>query len=193
MCISFSTLNLDMNKHYIFLIGLLLVAFQASSQMFILNEDFSGTSGTTPPTGWANIIISGSSDDKWHFDNPGGRALNYPVTEPFAIFDSENTSNNGSAEIVALETSLFDASTSNYILLNFVHVLVPSSGGLASIQAFDGNNWQSVASFSSATDNPSAEIVDLSSICGGITNARIRFIWSGNGSGFWAIDNIRII
>ena len=181
-----------MGKKYIFLVGLLFTAFQAFPQMFILNEDFSGTSGTTPPSGWTNVIISGSPEDQWHFDNPGNRELNYPVTEPFAIFDSDSTSANGQEEEVALETSLFDASTSNYILLNFVHVLDPGIRGEVRIEAYDGSNWQVVATYSNVTANPETEIVDLSDIAGGITNARLRFIWSGDGAGFWAIDNIRI-
>jgi gliding motility-associated-like protein len=181
-----------MNKKYIFLVGLLFIVFQAFPQMFILNEDFSGTSGTTPPSGWTNVVISGGTADQWHFDNPGDRVLNYPITEPFAIFDADSTSANGQPEIIALETSLFDASTSNYILLNFVHVLDPGLRGEVTIEAYDGNTWHEVAAYSSATANPETEIVDLSAVAGGITNARIRFIWSGDGEGFWAIDNIRI-
>jgi gliding motility-associated-like protein len=181
-----------MSKRYIFLIVLLFCILQASSQMFILNEDFSGTSGTTPPAGWSSVVVSGSAEDSWHFDNPGDRQLNYPITEPFAIFDSDSTSADGQYEEVMLVTSLFDASTSNYILLNFVHVLDPGIRGAVRIEAYDGSDWQLVATYSTVTANPKSEIADLSDICGGITNARLRFIWTGNGKGFWAIDNIRI-
>ena len=104
-----------MNKRLIYTTVSFLIALQAFSQMYILNEDFNGASGTTPPTGWNNILISGSTDDKWHFDNPGDRILNYPVTAPFAIFDGDSISANGEAEEVVLETPLFDASISNYM------------------------------------------------------------------------------
>ena len=133
-----------MDKRYIFLLCSLLVAFHAFPQMYILNEDFNGTSGTTPPAGWNIVVISGSSTDTWHFDNPGQRTLNYPITDPFAIFDSDSTSANGEPEEVALETPLFDASTSNYILLHFVHTLLPGSGGSGTVEAFDGDAWQEV-------------------------------------------------
>jgi hypothetical protein len=180
-----------MNNRFIFLIALLLPAIQAFPQMYILNEDFNGASGTTPPVGWNNIVIAGGTDDKWHFDNPGDRVINYPITAPFAIFDSDSTSANGQAEVVALETPEFDAYISNFILLHFAQTFDPGSGGTAKIEAWNGSNWFEVATYSSATSNPSIEMVDLS-VIGGITNARLRFIWSGNGSGFWAIDNIRI-
>jgi gliding motility-associated-like protein len=170
----------------------LLIAVQVFPQMYILNEDFSGASGTTPPAGWNNVLITGTQDDKWHFDNPGDRILSYPITEPFAIFDSDSISENDEPEKVALETPLFDASTSNYILLYFVHVMDPGIGGVATIEAYDGDLWHEVFSYSTESLIPMAEIVDLSAITGGITNGRLRFIWSGNGSGFWAVDNIRI-
>ena len=176
----------------IFTIISLLIAVQAFPQMYILNEDFSGASGTTPPPGWNNVVLTGTATDQWHFDNPGDRILSYPFTDPFAVFDADSTSNNGSPEIVALQTPLFDASTSNYILLYFVHFLSPGSGGSASIEAFDGSTWHEVFSYSTLTGGPQPEIVDLSPYVGGITNGRLRFIWSGNGSGFWAVDNIRI-
>jgi gliding motility-associated-like protein len=181
-----------MKKPFILLIGLLLTAFQSFSQMYILNEDFNGASGTTPPVGWNNIIIVGDANDKWHFDNPGNRVLNYPIIDPFAIFDSDSTSANGQPEEVVLETPLFDASISNYILLHFAQTFDPGTGGTAKIEAFDGTGWTEVTTYSAATSNPSIEMVDLSAITGGVTNARLRFIWTGNGSGFWAIDNIRI-
>ncbi|MBP6871412.1 MAG: right-handed parallel beta-helix repeat-containing protein [Bacteroidales bacterium] len=181
-----------MNKRYVFLIVTLLLSFRALAQMFILNEDFNGASGTVPPQGWSNLVIAGSADDKWHFDNPGDRLLNYPVTEPFAVFDGEFVSNDGSPEEIALESPLFDASTSNYILLNFVHVFEPGSGATIRIDAYNGSSWVGVTELQPTESNPASAIVDLSEATGGITNARIRFIWSGNGSGFWAIDNIRI-
>jgi len=181
-----------MNRQFIILQALLLLSYISYSQMYILNEDFSGTSGTEPPNGWSNVMISGGASDEWHFDNPGQRILNYPVTEPFAIFDSETVSANGQAEEVALETALFDASVSNFILLHLHHTFDPGTGGIASILAHDGSDWQQVAVFSSATANPSAEVVDLTEAIGGSTSARLRFLWSGNGSGFWGIDNIRV-
>lgn len=181
-----------MKKFYFLLFALVFSGLSSYCQMFILNEDFSGTSGTTPPGGWNNIMISGTATDLWHFDNPGYRTINYPVTEPFAIFDAEAVSGNGTPETAALESPVFDASISNFILLNFQHTLVQGAGATGIVEAFNGNSWQQIASFSSSTLNPESEILDLSSAVGGVTNARIRFTWSGNGLGYWAIDNIRI-
>lgn len=78
-------------KHFYcqtFYIFILLCLFSQISyeQTYILNEDFSSASGTTPPTGWSNTVITGQSTDKWRFDNPGNRVINYPVIGKFAIF-----------------------------------------------------------------------------------------------------------
>ncbi len=181
-----------MKKLFLLLIIPLFTGISAFSQMYILNEDFSGASGTTPPAGWSVNVISGNATDLWHFDNPGLQEVLYPVTEPFAIFDSEHLSANGTPENVALETPLFDASLSNFILLNFHHRFEPGTGGQGKVEAYDGSTWQSIATFTASTLNPESEILDLSAVVGGITNARLRFTWSGNGSGFWALDNIRI-
>jgi len=181
-----------MKKLHLLILCCFLFASPLLSQTFILNEDFSGTSGTNPPDGWNNQVISGNPEDLWHFDNPGQRILNYPITDPFAIFDSENISANGQPEMVALETPVIDASISNYILLSFDHTLNPGSEGNGIIEAYDGNNWIEIKVFTGITSNPKSEVVDLSAVIGGITNAQIRFLWSGNGSGFWAVDNIRI-
>ena len=74
------------------------------SQTYILNEDFSSASGTTPPTGWVNSTVDGEAEDLWHFDNPGSKVVNYPMIGTFAIFDSEGISRNQVPENVILET-----------------------------------------------------------------------------------------
>jgi gliding motility-associated-like protein len=181
-----------MNKRYIFTIITWLIAVHVFPQMYILNEDFSGANGSTPPPGWTNVVVTGTTDDKWHFDNPGDRILSYPITDPFAIFDADSVSGNGQPEEVSLVSPIFDASTSNFVLLQFVHVLDPGTGGSVTIEAYDGNMWHEVFSSSEDIPDPANEIVDMSAITGGITNARLRFTWTGNGSGFWAVDNIRI-
>ena len=82
-------------KRLFFLIVALSVYSVTLGQVYILNEDFVTASGTTPPLEWSNYKIEGSETDLWHFDNPGGRTINYPITSPFAIFDSDSISNNG--------------------------------------------------------------------------------------------------
>lgn len=160
--------------------------------MYILNEDFSSATGTTPPVDWLNIIVNGSPQDEWHFDNPGAQSIAYPITEPFAIFDAAYYSDNQQTEEVALETAYFDASVSNYVILEFDHKYISGLGSICKIQAKEGNLWIDLVVFNSDILNVKHEVVDLSAVIGGVTNAKLRFLWKGNGSGFWAFDNISI-
>ncbi|MCR5890373.1 PKD domain-containing protein [Hymenobacter sp. J193] len=162
------------------------------AQTYILNEDFSSASGTTPPTGWLNSAGSGPATDKWHFDNPGGRNINYPFSGSFAIFDSENYSPDGKKETSTLETRFFDASVSQNTILYFDHFFAGGKGGTGTVEVYNGFIWQFVASYSDSTANPQSEVYNISSYVRGASAAKIRFRWEGNSSHYWAVDNIRV-
>ena len=178
-------------KQLLFCLGW-LISSQSFGQVYILNEDFSSASGTNPPLEWKSTPIAGNADDKWHFDNPGNKVVNNPMTSPFAIFDASTISGNGNPEVVSLESPFFDASIGKYTLLFFDHVFKAASGARGKIMAFNGTSWVDVKLFNTSTENPRHEVIDLTAICAGKTNAKIRFQWEGNGEGFWAIDNISI-
>ncbi len=175
------------------LYSFLLLSFtSAFSQTYILNEDFSVASGTIPPVGWVNRMLSGETTDLWHFDNPGTRTVNYPIIGRFAIFDSENISTNDSEENVILETPYFDATISQEILFSFDHYFQGGDGASATIEVYDGDQWHVIKTFTDTTNNSEKEILNISAFAGGIPNAKIRFRWQGDGFGLWAIDNISI-
>ena len=97
--------------------------------------------GTGSP-GWAQNIIAGDpSFDYWFFDNPGGRTLNSPITDPAAIFDSDFNSSGGGAEDVALESPSFDASASTNVFVDWDEYFYASAGGGAHVDVFDGSAW----------------------------------------------------
>ncbi|HER09596.1 MAG TPA: hypothetical protein ENO20_11880, partial [Bacteroides sp.] len=184
--------NLLFQRRLFFISVALLFSFNLFSQTFILNEDFSSAGGSIPPYGWINDAIVGEAEDLWHFDNPGNRVVNFPVIGTFAIFDSEQISNDGNAESVVLETPFFDATVSQEILLSFDHYFLGGNGASGSIEVFDGDEWFVIKNFTDTTDNPVREILDLSGFAGGVPNAKLRFLWAGDSIGFWAIDNISI-
>ena len=76
--------------------------------------------------------------------------------------------------------------------MEFDHKYISGSGSSCKIQAYDGTDWFDVITYSSSISEITHEIVDISTYVGGITNARLRFLWSGNGSGYWAFDNLSI-
>lgn len=177
----------------LFVLCLVIVAFSGYGQQYILNEDFSTATGTTPPLNWQNATIVGQPDALWHFDNPGNRTVNFPVTSPFAILDAPQVSPDTAAEVVILETPSFDASTGLFYLLFFDHYFFPDSAATARILAYDGSDWIEVASYNTATTtNPTSEVIDLTATSAGVTDAKLRFEWTGHGKGYWAIDNVRV-
>jgi len=187
-----SASSISLLKFVVFFLTLLNLPKAAHSQTYILNEDFSSATGTTPPVDWMNTTITGQTTDKWRFDNPGNRIINYPITGKCAIFDSENYSAAGGAENVVLESKFFDASVSRNTVLYFDHFLAGGRNGKGTVEVFNGFNWNFLAVYTDSTANPQSEVFNISGIVGGVTNAKVRFRWEGDNSRFWAIDNIRI-
>ena len=169
-----------------------LLTLHSFSQVYILNEDFSSASGTTPPVNWQNTTLVGQTYDLWHFDDPGSRVPGYPIITPFAIFDATNYSSLGGQEKVVLETPFMDISIGNYCLLFFDHKLIPGTNTSCKILAHDGTQWSEVITYTDSTNGVEAKVVDLTSFVAGITNAKLRFQWQSDSLGYWAIDNIRV-
>lgn len=177
---------------YIFTLIISLICFGSNAQMYLLNEDFSSSANTTPPINWTTNTQTGLSTDKWHFDNPGNRTYGFPITQPFAIFDSENYSLTGGNEIVYLSSPPVDASSNNNIFLFFDHLFKKTPNNQGIVEVFNGLTWNQVFVIDSNVNIVRTEIVDISAFAGGISNIKVRFKWSGNGGGYWMLDNIKI-
>ena len=163
-----------------------IVSVVDAATFTLLDEDFSGG---TLPAGWANNDINGNGDT-WRFDNPGGRAIPSPLSNPVAIFDSDNTSNDSQAENVALESPAFDVSGLVNATLNFDHSFTEGAGGAYSVEVFDGSTWQVV--LSGTLQVTGSESVDISAHVDGVANAQVRFRWTGDWSWYWLIDNVEV-
>ena len=172
---------------------LVLVSLHSYGQTYFINENFSSGSVVIPPSGWQNITVGGGSTAQWHFDNPGNKNLNYPMTTPFAIFDAQAITPGALQQSVALETPTFNAASATNTLLSFDHVYSPAVGAQAKIQvSSDGTTWQDVASYKGSTTNLQHEVVDLSPYAAGNASVKLRFQWEGDSLGYWAIDNVKI-
>lgn len=170
-------------------------ALAALSPTILLSEDFSTAGGSTPPTGWTNNIIEGEAGvDVWRFDNPGGRTLSPPLTAPAAIFDSDALSGNSQAEDVALESPSFDASAHVYVGLDFDQYYKHSLSSINEIfvEVYDGAQWQTVYNAFMETPNPDHQFINVSNHLAGVSNARIRFRYTGDFAYYWIVDNVRV-
>ena len=175
------------------LVVLSLLPLTTFSQLIVLNEDFSSTSGTQEPADWDNFSnIPSQGSDLWHFNNPGERDIPFPFTGNFAIFDSQTTSDNGSGENVTLLSKSIDASAGGNCVLTFDYFIDAVNGASALVEVYNGTQWIPKETFSTSTLAPQEAIIDVSNEMAGLTNGKVRFTWQGNGGGFWAIDNIQV-
>ena len=170
--------------------------------VLFLTQNFDATSsGSTPPSGWTNNRITGSSTvDFWRFGQPGithsvgnpfPRNPAAPIATRFALFDSDKTSNNSTAENVALESPVMNTTgfTSN-IRLKWDQHFQSGAGGAAFVEVFNGSSWVQVYTTTSQAVN--SQNIDITSHVANKTNARVRFRWTGNWSWYWIVDNIRV-
>ena len=150
--------------------------------------------GTAPPAGWAqNTIATDPNYDLWHFDNPGARTINSPMSDPSAIFDSDWLGNDGNPEDVALETIPFDASAATNVFIDWDEYFYAAAGGGAHLDVFDGSTWvNDVYSSTTSSSDPDHQSVDISSVVAGVSNAQVRFRWTGDWSYYWILDNVQV-
>ena len=150
-------------SHYILCFVLVLFGLNNHAQTYILNEDFSSASGTTPPSGWTNNTVTGTSTDLWHFDNPGSRSIGFPFIGNYAIFDCENYSYSNGSESSVLESPYIDCSISPNIFLIFDYYFAGGTNAVGNVEVFDGSSWNNVSSFSSISNSIENIKIDISS------------------------------
>ncbi|MBP9725385.1 MAG: hypothetical protein KBE37_11325, partial [Bacteroidia bacterium] len=165
------------------------------AQVFHINENFSTGSGSTPPSGWSNNIITGNAGfDQWRFNNPGGRGATTPISAPFAIFDSDNYSSGGGAENVALESPAVNTTGHAVVKLKwdqfyFGNYLATDN---INVEVFNGTSWNSVYTYSSFTSTNASQDIDVSTFASNRTGVKVRFRFVGDWSYYWIVDNVQL-
>ncbi len=176
------------------LIFILLPAYHTQAQVYLLNEDFSSASNSTPPPAWSNFNQAGSSESGlWQFDNPTQLLLNYPVSGKAAVFDTKMMAAGAGPERVSLESPSIDCSINANILLFFNHHLDVGQSGKGVLEVYNGQTWGLQSEFTASTSGTVQEIINISAIAGARSNVKLRFSWEGDTTGFWIIDNIKIL
>lgn len=183
-----------MNKLFTKLLSIALLFFSWASvqgQIFVLNENFNGTTGNTPPAGWSNNTLVGQTFDKWSFDNPGGQTLTTPISSPAAIFDSDWYSGGGGAEDVTLESPSINTIGKPAITLKFDHQFEAGFGGRATVEVWNGSIWTEVYNTTGQV-NTTTESINITALAANRPDVKVRFRWRGNYSWWWMIDNVQM-
>lgn len=170
----------------------------------LLSEDFDGAEGTTPPPGWAQVALPGDSgNDAWVFEPYGAPGEDVP---PFggdtAIFfhlaPAEGGADDGPVD-AAIVSPVFDASGAEDAFLLFDQEFQAlaegdQTGTILIETSTDGENWTPVFSDDrQGFFDPEARVFDVSGAIAGQEEARLRLRFEGDGSVFWAVDDLRVV
>ncbi|MCO6494690.1 MAG: T9SS type A sorting domain-containing protein [Bacteroidetes bacterium] len=185
-----------MKKIFTLLCVFALGIFGVYAQTVLLSEDFSVSSDTTPPSGWDNVqyYTSSPTTDYWHFDNPGSRSPSGGFSGKFAIYDSDNYSNNGALEDIGLETPTFSTIGYDSLFISFDFATEPSLTNRTSIyiDVFDGEFWKTAKAYIDTTTSGQRDTFDISSLARNDCNIKIRFRYYCQSGGWFAVDNIKV-
>jgi len=172
-----------------------IATLSTQAQTTYINEDFSTGSGTTPPSGWTPFIVPLTSNplvDSFHFDNPALRTLNAPITNPACIFDSDLLSNDGTAEEVYMISPTFNTLGEPLVILEFDQFFNSAFGGQVFVVVSDGVVADTVFNSVVNSPDPDHQTIDISAVGANKVSVNVTFIWTGNWSMFWILDNINV-
>jgi hypothetical protein len=189
-------------------ITLLFALALSSSLMFgqiVLTEDFEA--GLSVPSGWTvEDLAVPANGEVWTIET-GGAAGGFTTPNTlvydnggdgnYATFNSDGYGNNGTAEESTLTSPVFDCSSLTSVTLSFATVYNGNFGGLGEIEVFNGTSWVNIQTYATAagstpnTTVTGTQTFDVPELIG-VTNAQIRFRWTGNWSISWSIDNISV-
>lgn len=177
-------------------IVLCIGVFGMKAQTVILSEGFSSASGKTPPSGWQNIqyYTTAAATDSWSFNNPGTRSVGAGFAGQFAIFDSEDYSNNAALEDIALESPFFSTIGHDSVFISFDYAASPPTGNAATIfvEVFSNGVWKEAHSYISPDTMWAKDTFDISSLIRNNCESRIRFRYYCQSGGWFAVDNVKV-
>ncbi|TXD82398.1 T9SS type A sorting domain-containing protein [Subsaximicrobium wynnwilliamsii] len=179
----------------------------ATSSIFgqVLSEDFE--SGLAVPSGWTvEDVAMNTPPEIWTIET-GGEAGGFTAGNTavydnggdgnYATFDSDGYGNNGTAEESTLTSPVFDCSSLSSVTLSFATVYNGNFGGQGVIEVYNGTAWVNLITYATeaggapSTTLTGIQILDVPQLVG-VSNAQIRFVWTGNWSISWTIDNISV-
>ncbi len=173
---------------------MLLFIVTTHAQTTIFEENFSSGSGSTPPSGWTNVINpGGDAGQNWVFDDASRGISGAGFSGNYAMLDSDDYGN-GSTQNVTLTSEEFNASGFTDLELTFSNQFRFYSGQTGVIEVYNGSSWVNIDTYTSHTNYPtSAErTYNIQALANSATNARIRFVFTASWGYWWAIDNVKV-
>lgn len=192
----FSTKSTGVIKSMAVGVGLILGIKSGYAQVYHINENFTGGSGTTPPSGWSQNRIAGATTDNWNFNNLGNRTIAAPMAGKVASFDSDYLATYVN-EDVALESPAVNTTGYNTIRLKwdqfFAGIYNTNFDGIF-VEVYNGTSWNTVYSNTTLAYPGAAASLDLdvSTHASNRTGVKVRLRFVGNYSWWWLVDNVQL-
>jgi hypothetical protein len=175
---------------------MLLAVAGLFAQTTIYTQNFSST---TLPAGWQNIDNTGVNTTalKWQRKTSFNGFSSTSASNGFMVFVSDASTNDNKPENADLITSAINCSSSSFVALEFEQFFYTyysnNTNSSATIFASnDGTNWVQVYSNSATTSNPDKKLIDISSVAAYQATVYLKFNFTGDWDGWWAIDDIKL-
>ncbi|MFN7967374.1 MAG: proprotein convertase P-domain-containing protein [Acidobacteriota bacterium] len=153
------------------------------------------------PTTWTveDKGSGGGAASTWTTSNPGGRAANPPITEPFAIVDSQ-AAGAGASQEERLITPTLDLSAASSVTVEFDSFFNFGPGGgdergdVDVRSTLTGGDFVNVFRYNGASSaNPDHRVVDITAQAAGASDVVIQFRYTrGANDRWWQVDNVKV-
>lgn len=176
---------------------LVLAAQAAWAQTNIYTQAFNTAS---LPTGWQNLDAAGvgGTAGKWQRKTSAYGFSSTTSTNGFYIFIGDAQTNDNKPEDGQLITGAINCSAFANVALQFDHFFYTyygtnntNSRGSVSVST-DGTNWTEVYGVNESTANDAQQRIDISSFAAYEPTVYVRFRYTGNWDGFWAVDDVKL-
>lgn len=175
----------------------LAFAAGAWAQTNIYSQAF-GTAGL--PAGWQNIDSGnvGGVAGKWQRKTSAYGFASPTAANGFYIFIGDAQTDDNKPENGQLVTSAINCSAFANVALKFSHFFYTYYGANNTnsrgtvLVSTDNVNWTEVYSINAVTSNDELQRIDLSWIAANQATVYIKFKYTGDWDGFWAVDDISL-
>ncbi|MCS6934653.1 MAG: Omp28-related outer membrane protein [Chitinophagales bacterium] len=183
-------------KSLLTLLTVLVFTCDALAQTTFYTQNFS-TSGL--PAGWTNVDNTGNNPTNgiWKRRTNFAGFASSTASGGFYVFISDAQSDDGLPEDADLTSSAINCSAHSHVAIEFqqyfytYYIFNNNSKGKLLVSN-DGTNWQQVYVVSNTTVNPETVRIDISNIAANQPTVYLRFNYTGDWDGWWAIDDIKL-
>ena len=186
-----------MNKFTLALLMAVVSVAGVTAQTTIYSQTFNST---TLPAGWQNVDNTGvnTATLKWQRKTSYNGFSSTTASGGFMIFIGDAQTNDNKPENADLITGAIDCSTNSFVALQFEQFFYTYYGGNnnnSSATIFvstNGTTWTPVYTNNLTTSNKAKQVVDISSVAANQSTVYLKFNYTGDWDGFWAIDDIKV-